>query len=71
MLLRLTVAAALLLATALPASAQAKKKPRPKVPDDVQKYRESDYWIYNDLDRGMAEARRAGKPLLVVIRCIP
>ncbi len=28
-------------------------------------------WIYNDLDRGFAEARRTGKPLFVAIRCIP
>lgn len=28
-------------------------------------------WIYNDVDRGFAEARRTGKPLLVVLRCIP
>lgn len=25
-------------------------------------------WVYNDLDRGFAEARKAGKPLLVVFR---
>jgi serine protease Do len=28
-------------------------------------------WIYNDVDRGFAEARRTGKPLLVVLRCVP
>lgn len=28
-------------------------------------------WIYNDIDRGFAEARRTGKPLLVVLRCVP
>ncbi len=28
-------------------------------------------WIYNDLDAGFAEARRTGKPLLVVLRCVP
>src|SRR5215470_17446400 len=28
-------------------------------------------WIYNDYERGFAEARRTGKPLLVVLRCIP
>ncbi len=25
-------------------------------------------WIYNDLDRGFAEAKRTGKPMLVVFR---
>ena len=28
-------------------------------------------WIYNDYERGFAEAKRTGKPLLVVIRCVP
>lgn len=28
-------------------------------------------WIYNDSERGFSEARRTGKPLLVVIRCVP
>ncbi len=28
-------------------------------------------WIYNDFDRGFAEAKKTGKPLLVVIRCVP
>lgn len=28
-------------------------------------------WIYNDVDRGFAEAKESGKPLLVVLRCVP
>ena len=28
-------------------------------------------WIYNDTERGFAEAKRTGKPLLVVLRCVP
>ena len=28
-------------------------------------------WIYNDVERGFAEAGRTGKPLLVVLRCVP
>src|SRR5207244_1520533 len=28
-------------------------------------------WIYNDVGRGFSEARRTGKPLLVVLRCVP
>ena len=31
----------------------------------------SNGWIYNDLPAGFAEARKTGKPLLVVIRCPP
>src|SRR5437868_891908 len=42
-----------------------------KVIRDRQEVKESGFWIYNDLDRGFDEARRTGKPLLVVLRCIP
>ena len=28
-------------------------------------------WIYNDLTKGLEEAQRTGKPLLVVLRCVP
>ena len=28
-------------------------------------------WIYNDFPKGVAEAKRTGKPLLVVLRCVP
>lgn len=29
------------------------------------------YWIYNDLPRAIAQARDEGKPLVVVLRCVP
>lgn len=28
-------------------------------------------WIYNDFTQGLAEAKRSGQPLLVVLRCVP
>lgn len=28
-------------------------------------------WVYNDVPRGFAEAKRTGKPLLVILRCVP
>ena len=28
-------------------------------------------WLYNDYEKGFAEAKRTGKPLLVVLRCVP
>jgi hypothetical protein len=28
-------------------------------------------WIYNDFARGLAEAKKTGRPLLVVLRCVP
>lgn len=30
-----------------------------------------DHWAYNDLDAGLARARRENKPLFVVFRCVP
>ncbi len=28
-------------------------------------------WVYNEIPQGFAEARRTGKPVLVVLRCVP
>jgi hypothetical protein len=42
-----------------------------KVRNDRQTFEASKDWIYNDLDEGRRVARQAGKPLLVVFRCIP
>ena len=28
-------------------------------------------WVYDDLEAATAEAGRTGKPLLVVLRCVP
>jgi len=81
MALRWAAALSLLCAWCLPAEAQqakktapkkpAVKRPRPKITDDVRKFENSEYWIYNDLQRGLDEARESGEPLLVVLRCVP
>src|SRR4051812_33858196 len=42
-----------------------------KVRNDREAFRASQDWIYNDLDAGVRGARAAGKPLLVIFRCIP
>lgn len=42
-----------------------------KVLNDRDRIENSGFWIYNDLDRGIAEARKTNKPLLVVFRCVP
>ena len=39
-----------------------------KVLNDRREIEAAGLWIYNDLARGMKEARRAGKPLLIVFR---
>jgi hypothetical protein len=47
-------------------------------PQDKDKLRESlkdtelqGTWIYDDLDAGIAEAKKSGKPMMVVLRCVP
>ncbi len=42
-----------------------------RVLNDRKEVETSGDWIYNDLPKGIAEAARTGKPLMVVIRCIP
>lgn len=42
-----------------------------KVRGDRKKVEADKLWIYNDLAKGFAEAKRTGKPMLVVFRCIP
>jgi serine protease Do len=44
-------------------------------PDVLQKTLRDDQvdesWIYNDLAKGMEEARKSKKPLLITLRCVP
>ena len=42
-----------------------------KVRNDRKAFGASKDWIYNDLGEGVRAAKEAGKPLLVVFRCIP
>ena len=44
---------------------------RTQVLDDRKTVEAAGDWIYNDLDAGRTEARKTGKPMLVVFRCIP
>lgn len=62
----LIVAAA---AASLPA--EAVKDREGAVRNDRARMEAQDRWIYDDIDRGFAEAKRTGKPLLVVLRCVP
>lgn len=50
------------------ASAQTREE---KVRADKQTFEKLDFWIYGDLEAGYEKARESGKPLLVVLRCIP
>jgi hypothetical protein len=44
---------------------------RQRVLDDRAAVQARGDWVYNDLGKGTEEAKRTGKPLLVVLRCIP
>ena len=51
---------------------QEQKKSRDQmVRDDRNKVEGEGFWVYNDLDTAFARAKQTGKPLLVVLRCIP
>jgi serine protease Do len=42
-----------------------------KVRADRKKFAADPLWVYNDLPKAFAQAKKSGKPLLVVFRCIP
>lgn len=42
-----------------------------KVVRDREKTEAEGFWIYNDLQAGLDQAKSSGKPVLVVLRCVP
>jgi hypothetical protein len=64
---------ALLFATGLWMTTGSAQQPtrEQKVRGDREKVLELEDWYYDDLEAGKAEARRTGKPLLVIFRCVP
>jgi hypothetical protein len=55
---------------ALASSAGAQTREQ-KVRADKEKVEAAGFWIYNDLPKAFAEAKKSGKPLVVALRCIP
>ncbi len=51
--------------------AEAVKDREGAVRGDRARMEGSERWIYNDLAAGFTEAERTGKPLMVVLRCVP
>lgn len=49
----------------------SKKTRREKILDDRDRIAAEGFWIYNDLPGTFAKAKETGKPLLVVLRCLP
>jgi serine protease Do len=56
------------LAAAAPLAAQTRED---KVRNDKKKVEAVGYWIYNDLPAAFAEAKKTGKPIVAVLRCLP
>lgn len=56
------------LLTAQSVSAQSREE---KVRNDRKKVEAEGFWIYGDLAKGFEQAKQTGKPLLVLLRCIP
>ncbi len=51
--------------------AEAVKDREGAVRQDKAKLQDSERWNYNDVQRGFEAARQSGKPVLVVLRCVP
>ncbi|MBI3881887.1 MAG: PDZ domain-containing protein [Verrucomicrobia bacterium] len=69
-----TLRAVLLLAATVSISsalADAVKDREGAVRNDKAALESDSFWHYNGLDSAFAESKRAGKPVLVVLRCIP
>ena len=49
-------------------AAEEKKDRDTLVRDDLSEMRGSDLWIYNDVEKGFALARKTSKPVLIVFR---
>lgn len=56
----------------IPASLWGQGKDRNTlVQEDRSRVLGDGFWIYNDVEHGLEQARQTGKPLLVIFRCIP
>ena len=70
MRLSLVILCSLLLTMSV--SAEEPKKTREQmVREDREKVEKVGYWIYNDLAKGFTVANQSGKPMLVILRCLP
>jgi serine protease Do len=65
------IAVALVVLISSSAFAQVKKTREEKLRDDRAKHGNDGLWIYNDLPKAFEIAKKNGKPILVVLRCIP
>ncbi|WP_233903084.1 Trx7/PDZ domain-containing (seleno)protein [Stieleria maiorica] len=64
----LTLAPTLVLALATTLPAQTREE---IVRSDKEKVQREGFWMYNDIPGAFEEAKRTGKPIVVVLRCLP
>ncbi len=70
--MRLCLAILGTLLLAMSVTAEEPKKTREQlVREDREKVEKTGYWIYNDMVQGFTEAKQSGKPMLVILRCLP
>lgn len=50
---------------------EARKTPTDKLLADQSEFAGQNRWIYNDLDKALAQSKKSGKPVLIVFRCVP
>jgi hypothetical protein len=67
----LSLTVSIILAVAPLSLAEAVKDREGAVRNDRAKMENDARWIYNDVEQGFTEAAKSGKPLLVVLRCVP
>lgn len=65
---RLVLSLTLAILAAVGLQAQTREE---MVREDRRKVTEDGFWIYNDLPEAFRQAEASGKPILVVLRCIP
>ena len=66
-----TLLCAAIVALAAAASAETVKDREGSVRNDRATMEKDTRWIYNDWQQGLAEGKRRGMPVLVVLRCVP
>ncbi len=68
---RLAILLALLLFVPTSLKAEDELSREEKVRLDKKRVEAEGFWLYNDLDRAFEVAEESGKPILVVLRCLP
>lgn len=71
MTFRVLILTGALLLTSYHADAETVKDREGAVRGDRAKMQDNSRWIYNDVKQGFAVAKETGKPLMVVLRCVP